>query len=59
MLLISPVQQCESYVYVHTHILLWFFSHYGLSQDIDCSFLCNEALQIPVNNLIVSMAFGE
>ena len=26
MLLISPVQQCESYVYVLTHILLRFFS---------------------------------
>lgn len=43
------VQQCEPYVYVHTHSFAILF-HYGLSQDIDCSFLCNEALQTPVNN---------
>ena len=58
MLLISAVQQCESYVYVHTQSFAILF-HYSLSQDIDCSCLCNEALQTPVNNLIVSMAFGE
>ena len=41
----------------HTHSFAILF-HYGLPQDIDYSSL-SETLHTPVNNLIVSMAFGE
>ena len=50
VVLISAVQQSDSvlqytqlyiYIYIYIHILFYILFHYGLSQDIEYSSLCN------------------
>ena len=41
--LVSGLQQSDSVINIHIHILFHILFHYGLSQDIEYSFLCYTA----------------